>query len=170
MPVEIIEAADPITAMVRFRTSAVYEMTVSLHTIQAARRHHEWVNAARLALGPDFVAELKTMYGPCNDGSCLFEFPVDYENHDDVPGFIRYVREMDAASFIFYLIGRTVSREQIADFGMNSDAIVEAVRSDPHHICLPATYLEWALSDLPAYQNRLADLWERYWNTFFRQQ
>src|SRR5258708_14569066 len=170
MPVEIIEAADPLTAMVRFRTSTVYEMLVSLHTLQAARRHHDWVNAARLTLGADFVAELKALYGPCNDGSCLFEFPVDYQNHDDVPGFIRYVRDMDAVTFIFYFIGRTLSREQIAENGIDAEAIVAAVSNDFHHACLPASYLEWALTNLPAYQKRLTDLWERYWNAFFNQQ
>jgi DNA-binding transcriptional ArsR family regulator len=168
-PVEVIEATDLVTSMVSFRTSVVYEMIVSLHTIQAARRHHEWVKTAKLTLGAGFVTELKAIYGEAKNGACLFEFPVDYVEHSDIPGFIRYVREMDRATFLFYLVGRVISRQEIIEIGVNTNKIIEAVNNEPHP-CLPAEYLAWVLTDVHAYQNRLADLWETYWNTFFCQQ
>lgn len=169
MPVEVIEATDQLTTMVRFRTSTVYEMIVSLHTIEAARRQHEWVKAARLNLGADFLAELKTMYGPCKDGICLFEFPVDYIDHNDVPGFLRYVRDMDEPTFIFYLIGRVLGRQEIIEIGLQDNGLIDAINNLPHP-CIPSAYLAWVLTDIRAYQNRLADLWEHYWNRFFSRQ
>src|SRR5262249_32287576 len=106
MPVEVIESPDVITSMVRFRTSPVYEMMVSLHTLVAGRRHQELANAARTALGAEFLSELDALYRPFQEGVVLFELPVNYDNHEDVLGFIQYVRAMDPATFIFYFIGR----------------------------------------------------------------
>src|SRR5690348_10294000 len=111
MPVEIIEAADPLTALIQFRTSTVYEMLVSLDTLVKDTRHQEWVQKARAALGPDFMTELIELQSGCFLLDA--EAAVDYPDHHDVPGFIDNVRKMDAATFIFYLVGRVVPIEDI---------------------------------------------------------
>src|SRR5215472_2714360 len=113
MPVEMIESPDTITSMVEFRTSPVYEMMVSLHTLVIGRRHQELANAARSVLGTEFWSELDALYRPFQEGVVLFELPVNYENHDDVPGFIQYVREMDSATFMFYFLGRIIPLDDL---------------------------------------------------------
>lgn len=166
MPVEIIEASDPITAMVQFRTSAVYEMIVSLHTVLVARRHTEWGAAVRAALGSDFLAELNAIYGPEKQGTTLFEIAVDYPDHQDVPGFIDYVRKMEPVSFAFYLIGRILSREQLIQFQLDPDLIIEGISSFyREHISVSST--RQILADIPTFQRCLVNLWQRYWDTYF---
>src|SRR5579859_329125 len=108
MPVEVIETTDVLTDMVQFRTSPVYEMIVSLHTLRAGRRHREWASKARAALGRAFIAELEATYGVFGKHIPLIELAVDYTDHQDVPGFIHYVRNMDAPTFAFYVTGRIV--------------------------------------------------------------
>ncbi len=169
MPVHVIEATDAITSMIQFRTSAVYEMIVSLHSLSSRRRHHEWASTATAALGPAFIDELHTMYAPAHDGAFLFEFPVDYDDHADVPGFIDYVREMDSATFTFYLIGRVIPRADLAAHALDPDYIVASFKAIPFP-CFPELPLREILQDIRGYQARLVRLWETYWNTFFHSQ
>ncbi len=109
MPIQIIENSDPISAMTHFRTSAVYEMLVSLHTLSLGRRHAEWIAAARATLGTDFIEAFVHDYDAVCQGTYLFEMAVDYADHDDVQGFIDYIRTMDPVSFVFYLVGRVLT-------------------------------------------------------------
>jgi DNA-binding transcriptional ArsR family regulator len=169
MPLEIIEATDPITALVEFRTSTVYEMLVSLDTLVKARRHLDWVEKAKATLGPDFMAELRELHTGCF--LMDVEAAVDYPDHHDVPGFIAYVRNMDPTTFIFYLIGRVVSREQIVKLNMNVDRIMHEVndyyQGRKHSIEANDYGLREAIANVASFQSRLTALWEHYWNTFF---
>ncbi len=167
MPVETFEATDPMTAMVQFQTSAVYEMLVSLDTLVKAQRHLEWVEKTRALLGPDFVAELTALH----KGSFHFniEAAVDYPDHHDVPGFIDYLRKMDAATFVFYLIGRVVSLEQIVAMNLNVDRIMKQVNDyyEGRHPITDESGLREAIANAASYQTRLCDLLQHYWTTFF---
>lgn len=169
MPLEMMEATDPITALVEFRTSAVYEMLVSLDTLVKARRHLDWVEKSRAVLGPDFMAELTALHKACF--LLDVEAAVDYPDHHDVPGFIDYVRNMDAATFIFYLIGRVISREQITKLNLNVDQIMKQVddyyQGRKHSLEDDNSGLRKAIADVTSFQERLTALWAHYWNTFF---
>lgn len=168
-PVEIIEASDPITAMVQFQISPVYEMLVSLHTLAAARRHLEWISTAQAVLGADFMAELHAIYEPLNGGTLLFEFPVNYPNHSDVPGFFTYVRTMDSTSFLFYLVGRVVSRTDLMQLQSDREKL-SSVLSKCCHSWAPEVMLDEILDDVSRFKVRLVNLWERYWESFFKDQ
>lgn len=174
MPFEVIESTDPLTGRVQLRTSAIFEMAISLHTLLFTDRHPEWAEAARAALSSDLLAEARAVYEPYAKGQAFYELAFDYPDQDDVPGFIRHVRRMDAVTFLFYVVGRVATPEQIeaADF--------DAARLDPflragateyyyegHLALLPFDEL---LADVSAVQNRVADLWESYWDAFFNTQ
>src|SRR5579859_5739704 len=168
MPVEFIETTDPLTAMVQFRTSTVYEMLVSLNTLLLGQRHLDWVDTARAALGDSFVDELREACGPFWQGCALFEFGVDYHDHHDVPGFIEYVRNMDADTFLFYLIGRIVPPKEIAETYGDVHSLVQAMSYYPHHP--DEEILRPVMQDVSAFQKRITGLWERYWTQFFQNQ
>ncbi len=173
MPVEIIETTDSLTGMIRFVRSPVYEMLVSLHTLLAGHRHLEWAAQARAALGRAFWAELQTAYGPFQNGVALFELPVNYAAHEDVPGFIGYVRAMDPATFVFYCIGRIIPVDELISSDLDPQFIRARLaaygESEGHHSS--ESYLEMLselLSDIAGYQAHVTSLWERYWNIFFQ--
>lgn len=172
MPLEVIEATDPLTQMIRFQTSAVYEMIIGLQNL--LRRdgpHTEWEACIRAAMPGGAVAELESLYAAYGRGVMFFELAVDYPDHDDVPGFLSYVRRLDPVEFIFYVVGRILTHEEIAATGLQPDALraaLDAVKHDYNCMCAESP-LEDLLADVPAFQNRLADLWQRFWNGFFEE-
>ena len=169
MPLEVIESTDPISELVRFRTSAVYEMIISLQLMYRPTRRAAWTANTRANLPKDFLQELDAVYKPFAQGHIFLELPVDYDDHDDVQRFIDYVRTMDPVNFVFYLVGRLLSTDEIADLGVEAEPIMDALRTMPYSDycpCLKAPFDE-ILVDVPGFQNRLADLWQWYWDEFF---
>lgn len=169
MPLEVIDATDPITEMVRFQSSPVYEMMLSLQTLRKPGARAEWTAAARAVLPPGLLRELDDLYEPYFNGALFFELAVDYADHDDVPGYIEYIRTMDPVTFIFYCMGRILRREEIAETGLDTDRLREKLRGSEYdtHWMYTHVPLEAILADVPAFQNRLADLWQWYWEDFF---
>jgi DNA-binding transcriptional ArsR family regulator len=171
MPLEWAEASDPLSHLIRFRTSAVYELLSSLQTLLRPNRRKEWVAAARSVLPPDWLQELSTLYEPFFKGAIFTELAVDYPDQDDVPGFIAYVRDMDPYLFLFYILGRYLTPDEIRATGLDAAAIVKGLDTCLEEYCwytqLP---LERMLEDVPAFQRRLTDLWRRYWGDYFHTQ
>ncbi|MBN1285871.1 MAG: winged helix-turn-helix transcriptional regulator [Anaerolineae bacterium] len=170
MPLQVIEAADSITEMIRFHTSTVFEMMVSLHNVVTqSHRHRDWIEKARAALPPDFLDELDAVYGTYSDGVFFFELAISYADQNDVPGFTEHIREMNPVQFAFYLVGRAVPVEEIAKTDLSLQAL-RAITPDKYGEMLDYGPMAEIFADIPAFQNRLADLWERYWEIFFRDQ
>lgn len=172
MPLEVIESTDPITELIEFQTSTVYELIISLQLLYQSGRRATWADDARAALPADFLDELDQVYAPFMNGHIFLELPVDYGDHHNVAGFVDYVRAMSPEDFLFYLVGRVLSREEIAALHMDSDAIIRTLQTSEYSdycLCLNAPFAD-ILDDLPAYQNRLAHLWQWYWEDFFRDQ
>jgi len=171
MPLQVIETTDPLANLIRFQTSAIYETIISLQVpLHRLKRHAEWIAAAEAALPPRFWQELNAIYVPFFKGGAFFELAVDYPDHDDMPGFISYVREMDPASFMFYVVGRIITREEITRLGMNAPLIREAVEAEGLECWCIKAPLEQILDNVPQFQRRLASLWEWYWDDFFSDQ
>ena len=122
MPLEVIESTDPLTGLIRFETSPVFEMLISLHVLLAPDAQPEWRAQTRAALSPELLQELEAVYGPYWNGFLFLELAVDCPDHQDVPGFIRYVRAMTPDRFLFYLVGRMIPVEAIAATGAASAA------------------------------------------------
>src|SRR5690606_39040727 len=77
MPLEVIESTDPLTSLIRFETSPVFEMLVSLRTLLTPDLQPEWNAQARAALSPELLQELEAIYGPYWDGFLFLELAID---------------------------------------------------------------------------------------------
>jgi len=172
MPLEVIERTDPLANLIRFETSAVFEMLISLNILLTPERRPDWCAQARAALAPDLLAELEAVYGPYWNGFFFFELALDYPDHHDVPGFIQHVRTMPPERFVFYMVGRIVPPEVIVGTGLNVEKLSAALDATPYEqgcICREVP-MEAILADVPGFQARLANLWQRYWDEFFHTQ
>jgi DNA-binding transcriptional ArsR family regulator len=172
MPLQMIETTDPITRLVHFKTSAVYEMIISLQTLLKPGARSAWASAARAALPPALLQELYEVYEPYFKGSLFLELGADFADQNDVPGFIHYVRHLDPATFMFYLVGRILPPDAIAHTGLAPETLRAALLASPYeaHCYCTEIPLDRILEDVPAFQNRLADLWQWYWERFFHTQ
>ncbi len=172
MPLEMIDTVDPLAEIITFETSPVYEMIISLRTLLQSNFHPEWVESMRDKLPAAFWDELHALYEPYHMGSVFFELAIDYPNQEDVLGFIEYMRAMDPATFVFYIVGRIITKEQIAATGLDPQALNTILMASPHYshcLCIE-TPMEGMLEDVPAFQDRLAELWSWYWTDFFQDQ
>lgn len=172
MPVQVIEAVDPLTNLVRLKMSPIYEMVIGLRALlHPSRRDSDWANRARAALGPEFWRELTAVYEPYAKGGLFFELAIDYPDDEDVEGFLDYVLEMEPVRFVFYLIGRVLPVERLAETRLEPralDAALQDVQDLCHWLCQGDITLDPILEDIPAFQARLVALWRRYWDGFFR--
>lgn len=172
MPLQVIDTTDPLTDMVALKASPVFELMISLHTLLKPGRHQAWVASARAALPDAFLSELEALYEPHMKGMLFLELAVDFADHDDVPGFVEYVRHMPPAHFLFYLFGRILPPEDIAATGYDLHTVRTALdESDFDTYCKCSDVpLGDILADVPAFQARLADLWQWYWDSYFAAQ
>ncbi len=169
MPLEVIQPANSLSGMIRFKTSAVYEMIISLQTLTRSDRHREWLTEAHKALPPDFWEELSAVYDPMLHGIAFMELGADYPDDDNVPGFIAYVGAMDTATFLFYLLGRVLTREQVVESRLEPKklkALLDKFGGKHYHSYLVDMSFENLLPSLPTLQKRLTALWTRYWDQF----
>ena len=171
MPLEVIETTDPIAELITFAQSPVYEMMVSLILfLEPSRHHREWVQEARRTLSPEFFQEIEEILVPFRKGLLFFELAVDYPNHEDVPGFIDFVRGMTREQFVFYVLGRVVPVKELEALDeltiQNLNEAMGRVDERFSSFCdeLP---MELLLTHYESFQARLADLWQYYWDTWF---
>lgn len=172
MPLQVIEAVDPLTNLIHLKMSPIYEMVVSLRALlHPARRDSPWAQRAREALSPAFWNELSAVYEPYAKGGLFYELAIDYPDDEDIEGFLEYVREMDPVRFVFYLVGRVITFERLAETRLDPreiDAALSEVRNLCHWLCQDGVSLDPILADIPAFQERLVGLWRWYWEDFFR--
>ena len=172
-PVQVI-TDDTMSSMIRFRTSTIYEMIVSLRTILRPLRRSQWANQARAQLSEDFMAEVTYLYDTLELWIEYLELPIDYPNQHDVTGFIEYVRNMPALDFVFYIIGRRLPRHMIEANGLDSAKLVHLIQERfgkyCHNMEVEEMPLTIVLQDVSAFQNRLAGLWQNYWDNYFHSQ
>jgi DNA-binding transcriptional ArsR family regulator len=172
MPFEVIDTLDALANMIEFRSSAVYELIISIRTVlKPARWHEAFVERVKDTLDPDLLAELVELYQNFNDGGLYFELPVDYADHDDVPGFFKYMRSLSDVDFMFYLLGRIVERETLTEILGKPNAAdlmrAEITRIGEHYDWYGHN-LELILGDIGAFKKRLVAAWQAYWQTFLR--
>lgn len=169
MPLQVIESTDPVASLMHFRTSTVYEMMISLQALLKPGARTEWAAGAHARLSPGLLDELAEVYGPFGNGSLFFELGVDYLEHHDVVGFVRYVRQLDPVMFMFYVVGRIITPQEIERSGLTYEGLSGALGRSPYesHCLCTSVPLQIILNDVPAFQNRLADLWQRYWDEYF---
>jgi DNA-binding transcriptional ArsR family regulator len=169
MPFEVIDTLDPLTGLIQLRTSAVYETVISIRTLlKPSRRQETWAKRASAALAPDLLAELTYLYQNFSDGGLYLELPVDYADHDDVPGFFEHVRNLSDVDFLFYVVGRVIGRDELSRLELSGDVIRAALAGRSEHYEWYGRDLDPILADVPAFRDRLVDAWEAYWTSFFQ--
>lgn len=169
MPFEVIDTLDPLTGMVEFRISAVYEMVMSIRTwLKPAPRHEAWARRISAALSPALSKELTYLYQEFSDGGLYFELPVDYAAHGDMPGFLDYVRGLSDTEFCFYLLGRTIPLDELSDLLPDSDAVRATLNGRSEHYEWYGRYIDPILEDISGFRSRLVKAWETYWKVFFQ--
>jgi DNA-binding transcriptional ArsR family regulator len=170
MPLEVIESNDPITEVIQFRTSAIYEMMYSLETLRLqSGRHTAWATKTRQQLSSEFLAELENIYGGFSKAFILFELAIDYSDLNDIPGFLYYLRNMQPATFIHYLLGRVIPAEQFAETDLRLSSLVDVIETHTpdYQYYIQEKNMVLILDNIPAFQESLAGLWEHYWETLF---
>jgi DNA-binding transcriptional ArsR family regulator len=172
MPFEVIDTLDPLTNMVQMRTSAIFELLMSIRAmLKPTRKQEAWAKRVSPALPPKLVKELSDLYTNFADGNIFLELPIDYEDHSDLPGFFEYVRGLSDVEFVFYLIGRTIPQDELASLMPHADKIRTTISrycSDCHEWY--GLYLDGVLADVSGLKDRLVNAWEVYWTTFFHQE
>ncbi|MGI8588781.1 MAG: ArsR/SmtB family transcription factor [Chloroflexia bacterium] len=102
-------------SIIHFGPSAGYELILSLDQMERdPRRRPAWSAHARAALGPGQLAEAHFFCQDLWHPLALLELPADYSGAPDDPdGFIDYLAGMDTDTFLFYLWGRMIPREEV---------------------------------------------------------
>ncbi|HUS16344.1 MAG TPA: ArsR family transcriptional regulator [Chloroflexia bacterium] len=164
-------------ALIEFTESAPYELLLSLGAVYwMPGRHQAWVAQARGRLSPELLDDIHYFYDELWHRLVLMELPVDYAGPaDDTAGFIRYVAAMDPDTFLFYLWGRIIPRDQIAAVRAQPEQVTHRLR-DFYEATWPGSGASHAAGDqLPLVaadpvgtQARLVRLLTAYEETVFR--
>jgi DNA-binding transcriptional ArsR family regulator len=167
MTLHVAVEPDPIAALVRFRTSSVFQMLVSLQSVTHPWRHREWTERVRAALGGGFVAEIKGLYERFHNGCDFSETAIDYGDEHDVPGFIDHVGALSPRLFAFYVLGRVYPPEELPEqpTAERIYALVEK-HGNLEHFQHAGMSFEWA-DDVKGLQAKLTHLWRTYWTEFY---
>lgn len=169
--------SDELRSMITFRTSTIYEMCLSLTTLHAPRpRHRAWAEQARTLLPRKVLEDLEFLYSRFENGILLMELAIDYPDHHDVDGFLRYVEEMTVPRFLFYVLGRLAPEEDMAMLEPSVDSLLSVItqacpEGDSHMERKYATedYVR-LIADPDSYRKRILRLWKGYWDSYFREE
>ena len=177
MPVEVAvaEAGSDIRTLVRFRTSVVYELLLSLHALShPGPRHRDWAQAASEKVPEKLIEEYRQWEERLANPLHLAELAVGWEDHHDVEGFFRYLESLKGDDLLFYVLGRIYTREEIAHLPRDEEALEEALwerspweRGDDSW--LSPGDMDF-VRDPEATRDRLVRIWRGYWEAFFEQE
>ena len=113
LPLHLNESQDNITAMTSFMVSPVLEMLVSLQAFAHPWRVRKWTEEVTAVMGLNFKKDLSDLYQSHNLGCDFIELAIDFTDQNNIPAFIKYIREMPVKQFIFYLLGRIIPLKAI---------------------------------------------------------
>lgn len=171
MPFEVIDNTDPLTQMISFRPSEIFELLLSARNLFMPARFGEvFATRAREALDAQLWTELEWLFTRFNDGAYYFELPIGY-GKDDVPGFLEYLRTLPTREFVFLALGRLLLPEQVTTL-LKGRRPVEAFRSAID--ALPEKYkwyqiaLDTLITDPDSLKARLYAALSAYWTQFFQ--
>ncbi len=169
MPLHVAAQGDPITGLIRFRTSSLFQTLVSLQSVTHPWRHRDWTERVRQALGEEFYTAAHALYERFHNGCDFAEMAIDYPDYHDFPGFLESVAAMPPRTFAFYVLGRIYPPEEIPET-LSEQSVYALVREHGNleHFQHTGVTFEWA-GDVPGLQRRLVGLWRTYWEGFFRE-
>ena len=169
MPIIENKRADPLDSAIEIRSSAIFEMLISMQGIIRSPKLQGLREAAIARLGEGFLREIERLHGIVGIDAPFAELAADFTARDDVDGFIRYVSDLPAREFVFYVLSRFFPLDAIPE-NPNASAIEELidVHDDADHTRGVYPDLAWA-DDVEHLRRDLCELWRRYWNEFFRE-
>jgi DNA-binding transcriptional ArsR family regulator len=165
---------DDVRSMIAFRTSAVYEMMLSLGALHnPCPRHESWSQRLRAKLPPDLLLDVDSLYNSFENGILIMELAVDYPDHLDVPGFLTYVEQMSTPRFLFYALGRLAPPEEMEKLEPTVESLVSLIPiAFPEGS--PRTESRFRMDEFlelvarpEEYRKRMLTLWRRYWDSYF---
>lgn len=167
---------DEFRSMITFRTSTIYEMLLSLGALQhPSRRHDSWAEQTNAGLPQDVLDDLDFLYSRFENGILLMELAIDYPDHHDVDGFLNWVEQLSVPQFLFYVLGRLATPEEMARLEQNDESLLSLIAHafqevSPHtkRRYRTAGYLE-LLAEPETFKARILRLWRRYWTVYFKE-
>jgi DNA-binding transcriptional ArsR family regulator len=157
---------DPLTPLIRLRTSNILETLVSLQSVVHPWHHRDWTEEARSVLGPDFVSQLAGIYNAHHLGCDFTELSFAYANYDDVDGFLRYIEKMPLPDFMFYVLGRIFPRSVIPDT-INAGNLQMMFEEQSENVLPNYAGMDLSWTDrAEELKSTLHGLWSRYWEKF----
>jgi ArsR family transcriptional regulator len=127
-------------------------------------------------LSKEVLDDLEFLYSRFENGILLIELAVDYPDHHDVDGFLRYVAEMTIPEFLFYILGRLAPEEEMATLEPSLDSLLYVItqacpegdsRMEKKYGTEDYVRL---VADPDGYRTRILRLWRRYWDSYFREE
>ena len=167
MPLHNAPDYDSLASMMRFRSSAVFEMLVSLQESAGSWQMKSFADEARRELGKDFMDRFAAFSRDFHSCCAFAELAVDFKDQHDVPAFISYVKTMPERDFLFYTLGRYFSIDDLPE-KITEEALSELFRLHDESELLFQIYpnLDWA-NDVSELKSELVYYWQTYWDDFF---
>lgn len=166
MPLQQTSTMDALDSIATFKISPLHEMLVSLESLSMPWCPPKLAEDADESLGTEFRNELKNLYLPFNHGVILAEFAFAWEDHEDIPGFLNWVRGMNDRDFTWYVLGRLPQKDLPGP--INAGSISTLIESwGKSHDAQWYIDLSWA-DDVDSFRVALVDIWERYWTGVFK--
>jgi len=167
-PLRISDTLPPLKERIKFRTSPVYEMLISLHVLRYPEDYPasaDWVQRTLPRLTPEQTAALDSFYTRFHGGMGLAEIAEGYEDHDDVKGFLRYVENLSDTEFLWYPLGRINPQEEIAAVLAGHDTLSNLIARNDYITADQLAEFAPLFADPAGNRERLAALWRSYWHT-----
>jgi DNA-binding transcriptional ArsR family regulator len=126
MALTVAENTD-IGDIIRFTPSAAAELLIGLGSVhQPPPRLKTWAAQARAALGPEWLEEVRFFGEEFWHSLAFMDLTADYAGPvDEADGFIAYVAGLDADTFLYYLWGRLIPREEVPALRQQPEALVQ---------------------------------------------
>ena len=168
MPLHQTAEYDPVTFMTQVHTSAVFEMVISLQNLVDSWKMEDLANEVREILGDAFIEDSTDLHRSVSTCCAFAELAIDYEDRDDVDGFLSYVANMPIREFAFYLLGRWIPLENLPEV-ISQDSVRKLIDDHTDSECISQYYADISWTDgLSEMQKKLHAIWRDYWNGFFR--
>jgi len=113
--------------IIRFTPSAAAELLIGLTAVQQPpARLQTWAAQARAALGPEWLEEVRFFVEDFWHPMSFMDLTADYDGPvDEAAGFVEYVAAMDTTTFLYYLWGRLIPREEVPALRQQPEALVQ---------------------------------------------
>ncbi len=114
MAYTLVENTD-VGDIIRFTPSAAAELLIGLSAAQQIPpRLKGWAAQVRAALGPEWMDEVRFFGEEFWHRLAFMDLVADYDGPaDDAEGFLDYVAGLDGDTFLYYLWGRLIPRDEV---------------------------------------------------------